>query len=125
MLSVKQESCEYQIQSHWFDPTRNQTQVYNSRGVCSHHSAICMCTRRKDLLSTSSFGCDVALRSNIILNGWASIRQPPCQALVHNEQTPNPIWMAVYGTRRYNMVCGLFLFTTLTGCRGSHAPFMH
>ena len=31
MLSVKQGSCEYQFQSHWFDPTRNQTQVYSSR----------------------------------------------------------------------------------------------
>ena len=24
MLSVKQGSCEYQFESHWFDPTRNQ-----------------------------------------------------------------------------------------------------
>ena len=40
MLSVKQGSCEYQFYSHWFDPTRNQTQVYNSRGERSHHSAI-------------------------------------------------------------------------------------
>ena len=31
MLSVKQGSCEYQFSSHWFDPTRNQTQVYSSR----------------------------------------------------------------------------------------------
>ena len=75
--------------------------------------------------SFSSCGCDVASRSSIILNGWARIRQPPCQALVHSELTPNPIWMAVYGTRCYDMVYGLFLCTTLTGRRGSHAPFMH
>ena len=25
MLNVKQGSCEYQFQSHWFDPTRNRT----------------------------------------------------------------------------------------------------
>ena len=31
MPSVKQESCEYQFWSHWFDPTLNQTQVCNSR----------------------------------------------------------------------------------------------
>ena len=31
MLSVTQGSCEYQCQSHWFDPTRNQTRVYSSR----------------------------------------------------------------------------------------------
>ena len=30
MLNVKQGSCEYQFQNHWFDPTRNQTQVYSS-----------------------------------------------------------------------------------------------
>ena len=32
---------------------------------------------------------------------------------------------SIYGTGCYNMVCGLFLCTTLTGRRGSHAPFMH
>ena len=26
LLSVKQGSCEYQFSSHWFDPTRNQTE---------------------------------------------------------------------------------------------------
>ena len=31
----------------------------------------------------------------------------------------------VYGTGCYNMVCDPFLCTTLTGRRGSHAPFMH
>ena len=30
MLNVKQGNCEYQFQSHWFDPTWNQTQVYSS-----------------------------------------------------------------------------------------------
>ena len=25
MLNVKQGSCKYQFQSHWFDPTRNRT----------------------------------------------------------------------------------------------------
>ena len=35
MLSIKQESCEYQFYSHWFDPTRNQTQVYSSRNIRS------------------------------------------------------------------------------------------
>ena len=32
MLNVKQVSCEYQFSSHWFDPTRNGTRVYRSRG---------------------------------------------------------------------------------------------
>ena len=68
-------------------------------------------------VTSSSCGCDVAWGSSITLNGWARIRQPPCQAFVHSEQTPNPIWMAVYGTRCYNMVCGLFLRTTFTGRR--------
>ena len=40
MLSVKQGSCEYQFWSHWFDPTRNETNVYRSRSGRSHHSAI-------------------------------------------------------------------------------------
>ena len=40
MLSVKQGSCEYQFQSHWFDPTRNETRVYSSRDGRSHYSAI-------------------------------------------------------------------------------------
>ena len=35
MLNVKQRSCEYQFYSHWFDPTRNQTRVYNCRGGLS------------------------------------------------------------------------------------------
>ena len=39
MLSVKQGSCEYQFQSHWCDPTRNQTQVYSSKSECFYHSA--------------------------------------------------------------------------------------
>ena len=78
-------------------------------------------------LDQSSFSCecDVASGSSITLNGWARIKQQPCQALVHSEQTPNPIWMAVCGTGCYNMVCGLFLCTTFTGRSGSHAPFMH
>ena len=54
--------------------------------------------------SSSSCGCDVESGSSITLNGWARIGQPPCQALVHSEQTPNSIWMAVYGTGCCNMV---------------------
>ena len=78
------------------------------------------------LKPSSSCGCDVASGiSSITLNGWARIRQPPCQALVHSEQTPNRIWMAVYGTGCYNMVYGLFLCITFTGRRENHAPFMH
>ena len=40
MLSVKQGSCKYQIWSHWFNPTRNQSRVCSSRGGRSYHSAI-------------------------------------------------------------------------------------
>ena len=40
MLSVSQRSCEYRLSSHGFDPTRNKTQVYSSRGRCSYHSVI-------------------------------------------------------------------------------------
>ena len=40
MLKVIQGSCEYQFESHWFDPTRNQTRVYSSRDERSNHSAI-------------------------------------------------------------------------------------
>ena len=40
MLSVKQGSCEYRFESYWFDQTRNQTRVYDSRGGHSYHSAI-------------------------------------------------------------------------------------
>ena len=56
-----------------------------------HHQQFCAS-------SSSSRGCDVESGSCITLNGWARIRQPPCQALVHSEQTLNSIWMAVYGT---------------------------
>ena len=41
MLRVKQASCEYQFQSHWFKPTRNQTRVYSYKGRRSYHSTIC------------------------------------------------------------------------------------
>ena len=61
--------------------------------------------------SFSSWGCDVVSRNSIFLYGWARIRQPPCQALVRIEQTPNSIWMAICGTRCYNMVCSLLLCT--------------
>ena len=33
MLNVKQGSIEYHFQSDWFDPTRNQTQVYSTRKI--------------------------------------------------------------------------------------------
>ena len=32
MRNVKKGSCEYQFQSRWFDPTRNQTRLYSSKG---------------------------------------------------------------------------------------------
>ena len=51
MLSVKQGSCKYQLQSHWFDPTRNQTQGYSSRDRRSiplgHLSCCCRYTALK------------------------------------------------------------------------------
>ena len=40
MLSVNQKSRQYQFQSHWFDPTRNQNPVCSSRDSRSIHSAI-------------------------------------------------------------------------------------
>ena len=55
-------------------------------------------------VTSFSCECDVASRSSTALNGWARIRQPPCQALVHGEQTPNPIWTAVYGTGWYTVM---------------------
>ena len=36
----QQGSCEYQLFTHWFDPTPNQTRVFSSRGRRSIHSAI-------------------------------------------------------------------------------------
>ena len=65
-------------------------------------------------LGSSSCGYDVVSRSSIFLNGWARMSQPPCQTLVRSEQTPNSIWMVVYGTRCNDRVCLLFLCTTLT-----------
>ena len=63
MLRVKQGSCEYQFKSQWFDPTRNQTRVYSSRG------GRCIFAGAKPLtlntsLSASGFGVRLPSRSN-------------------------------------------------------------
>ena len=110
----------------WTDDSREEILDNDEDQPCSFNQRKVVEENFSRITASSSCGCDVASGSSITPNGWARIRQqPPSQAPVHCEQTSNPIWIAVYGTGCYNMVCGLFLRTTLTGRRGRLAPFMH
>ena len=109
----------------WTDDAREKVLYNDEDQPCSfnQHRVV---EQNVSGVTASSCGCDVASGSSITPNGWARTRQqPPCQAPVHCEQTSNSISMAVHGTGCHNMVCGLFLCTTLKGRRGSLAPFMH
>ena len=78
------------------------------------HAVFCSLIQRHAIVSdrhfeiaSSSCGWDVARGSSITLNGWARIRQPPCQVLIHSELSRIPCgwWYMGQNVMIWSAVC--------------------
>ena len=69
-----------QLASHWFDPTRNQTQVYSSRGARSHRwpsgNSVCLVSYRL------GFDSELGLTNDFKIGIHSNVENKPASALV-------------------------------------------